>query len=176
MRCSMQFDLKQFLRTGRVPYSAALECDLSGYDWPGYEPVGPITGEFFAALDRDGKAQLQLALKAEVTAPCARCLAPAFYSCSIERGWSVGPADLESDELELPISEKGMLDIDELAFQELVLELPTVLLCSADCQGLCPVCGQPKAAGCSCCPAGPQEPAANQGLAILKELLSEDSH
>ena len=102
----MQFDLKQFLRTGRVPYSAALECDLSGYDWPGYEPVGPITGEFFAALDRDGKAQLQLALKAEVTAPCARCLAPAFYSCSIERGWSVGPADLESDELELPISEK----------------------------------------------------------------------
>ena len=172
----MQFDLKQFLRTGRVPYSAALECDLSGYDWPGYEPVGPITGEFFAALARDGKAQLQLALKAEVTAPCARCLAPAFYSCSIERGWSVGPADLESDELELPISEKGMLDIDELAFQELVLELPTVLLCSPDCQGLCPVCGQPKAAGCSCCPAGPQEPAANQGLAILKELLSEDSH
>ncbi len=172
----MQFDLKQFLRTGRVPYSAALECDLSGYDWPGYEPVGPITGEFFAALDRDGKAQLQLALKAEVTTPCARCLAPAFYSCSIERGWSVGPADLESDELELPISEKGMLDIDELAFQELVLELPTVLLCSPDCQGLCPVCGQPKAAGCSCCPAGPQEPAANQGLAILKELLSEDSH
>ncbi len=172
----MQFDLKQFLRIGRVPYSAALECDLSGYDWPGYEPVGPITGEFFAALDRDGKAQLQFALKAEVTAPCARCLAPAFYSCSIERGWSVGPADLESDELELPISEKGMLDIDELAFQELVLELPTVLLCSPDCQGLCPVCGQPKAAGCSCCPAGPQEPAANQGLAILKELLSEDSH
>lgn len=172
----MQFDLKQFLRTGRVPYSAALERDLSGYDWPGYEPVGPITGEFFAALDRDGKAQLQLALKAEVTAPCARCLAPAFYSCSIERGWSVRPADLESDELELPISEKGMLDIDELAFQELVLELPTVLLCSPDCQGLCPVCGQPKAAGCSCCPAGPQEPAANQGLAILKELLSEDSH
>ena len=172
----MQFDLKQFLRTGRVPYSAALECDLSGYDWPGYEPVGPITGEVFAALDRDGKAQLQLALKAEVTTPCARCLAPAFYSCSIERGWSVGPADLESDELELPISEKGMLDIDELAFQELVLELPTVLLCSPDCQGLCPVCGQPKAAGCSCCPAGPQEPAANQGLAILKELLSEDSH
>ena len=172
----MQFDLKQFLRTGRVPYSAALECDLSGYDWPGYEPVGPIAGEFFAALDRDGKAQLQLALKAEVTAPCARCLAPAFYSCSIERGWSVGPADLESDELELPISEKDMLDIDELAFQELVLELPTVLLCSPDCQGLCPVCGQPKAAGCSCCPAGPQEPAANQGLAILKELLSEDSH
>lgn len=172
----MQFDLKQFLRTGRVPYSAALECDLSGYDWPGYEPVGLITGEFFAALDRDGKAQLQLALKAEVTAPCARCLAPAFYSCSIERGWYVGPADLESDELELPISEKDMLDIDELAFQELVLELPTVLLCSPDCQGLCPVCGQPKAAGCSCCPAGPQEPAANQGLAILKELLSEDSH
>ena len=142
----MHFDLKQFLRTGRVPYTAALECDLSGWDWPGYEPVGPVTGEFGAALDENGKAQLHLALQAEVTAPCARCLAPASCSCSIQRHWSVGQADLESDELELPISEQGVLDIDELAFQELVLEFPTVLLCSPECQGLCPVCGQPKAA------------------------------
>ncbi|WP_394962079.1 YceD family protein [Candidatus Allofournierella merdavium] len=172
----MHFDLKQFLRTGRVPYTAALECDLSGWDWPGYEPVGPVTGEFGAALDENGKAQLHLALQAEVTAPCARCLAPASCSCSIQRHWSVGQADLESDELELPISEQGVLDIDELAFQELVLEFPTVLLCSPDCQGLCPVCGQPKAAGCSCCTAEAETPAANQGLAILKQLLSEDSH
>ena len=172
----MHFDLKQFLRTGRVPYTAALECDLSGWDWPGYEPVGPVTGEFGAALDENGKAQLHLALQAEVTAPCARCLAPASCSCSIQRHWSVGQADLESDELELPISEQGVLDIDELAFQELVLEFPTVLLCSPDCQGLCPVCGQPKAAGCSCFTAEAETPAANQGLAILKQLLSEDSH
>lgn len=172
----MHFDLKQFLRTGRVPYTAALECDLSGWYWPGYEPVGPVTGEFGAALDENGKAQLHLALQAEVTAPCARCLAPASCSCSIQRHWSVGQADLESDELELPISEQGVFDIDELAFQELVLEFPTVLLCSPDCQGLCPVCGQPKAAGCSCCTAEAETPAANQGLAILKQLLSEDSH
>ena len=111
-----------------------------------------------------------------MTAPCARCLAPASCSCSIQRHWSVGQADLESDELELPISEQGVLDIDELAFQELVLEFPTVLLCSPDCQGLCPVCGRPKAAGCSCCTAEVEMPAANKGLAILKELLSEDSH
>ena len=50
----MQFDLKQFLRTGRVPYAAALECDLSGWDWPGYEPVGPVKGEFSAALGENG--------------------------------------------------------------------------------------------------------------------------
>lgn len=172
----MQFDLKQFLRTGRVPYAAALECGLSGWDWPGYEPVGPVIGEFRAALDENGKARLHLDLSAEVTAPCARCLEPAFCSQSIERDWSVGQADLEGDELELPVSEKGVLDIDELIFQELVLEFPTVLLCSPDCQGLCPVCGRPKAAGCSCCTAEAETPAANQGLAILKQLLSEDSH
>ena len=172
----MQFDLKQFLRTGRVPYEAALERDLSGWDWPGYEPVGPVTGEFRAAPDENGKVQLYLSLQAKVTAPCARCLEPAFSSCSIERHWSFGQSDLESDEMELPVSEKGVLDVDELIFQELVLELPTVLLCSPDCQGLCPVCGRPKAAGCSCCTAEGETPAANQGLAILKELLSEDSH
>ena len=61
-------------------------------------------------------------------------------------------------------------DVDELIFQELVLEVEPVLLCSPDCQGLCPVCGTPKAAGCTCCKAEDAAPA-DARLSILKQLL-----
>ena len=60
---------------------------------------------------------------------------------------------------------------EELAYQELIFEVPAVLLCSADCQGLCPICGKKKAAGCSCQPADNAAPA-DARLSILKELLS----
>ncbi|HJA26546.1 MAG TPA: DUF177 domain-containing protein [Candidatus Fournierella merdigallinarum] len=172
----MRFDLKQFLRTGRVPYEAPLECDLAGFDWPGYTLEKPVEGSFRAELDPDGRAEVKLAVRASVTAPCARCLEDACYACEILRSWTIGPKELADNEWELPIGDTGVLDVDELVFQELVLEIPPVLLCSPDCQGLCPVCGRPKAAGCSCCAQEAETPAANQGLAILKQLLSEDSH
>lgn len=172
----MQFDLKKFLWAGRVPYKAALDQPFSGYDWPGYELDGPVRGSFGAELQPSGKALVRLEVQAAVTAPCARCLEPARHTVCLQREWLLGEQDLLSNELELPISETGVMDIGELVFQELVLEIPPVLLCSPDCQGLCPLCGTPKAAGCSCCTAGPEDAPADQGLAILKQLLSEHSH
>lgn len=167
----MVFDLKQFLQTGQTPYQAALECELSGWDWPGYAPCGPVKASFCATPGENG-AELVLSVSAQIGAACARCLGPVCQAFSFRREWQVREQDLSSGELELPISEKGGLDLDELVFEELVLEVPPVLLCSPDCQGLCPVCGNPKAAGCSCCTAGQDAPA-DARLAILKQLLNE---
>ena len=167
----MVFDLKQFLQTGRTPYETAFACDLSGWDWPGYAPCGPVKASFSAIPGENG-AELQLTVSAGISAACARCLEPVRQEHSFSRQWQVREQDLFSEELELPISEKGALDLDELIFEELVLEVPPVLLCSPDCEGVCPVCGTPKAAGCSCCTAGQSAPA-DARLAILKELLSE---
>ena len=49
-----------------------------------------------------------------------------------------------AEEPELPFDENGRLDVRELCYQELVMEVPTVLLCSDDCAGLCPICGRRK--------------------------------
>ena len=78
--------------------------------------------------------------------------------------------DLEDPIFELPCNEQGCIDLDELVYQELIFEVPAVLLCSADCQGLCPICGKKKAAGCSCKPAADAAPA-DAWLSILKQLL-----
>ena len=159
----MQFDLKKFFQTGRVPYHAELQLDLSDYDFPGYQITQPVTGTFDAALNGEGVV-LRLSLNALAQAECARCLAPVEYPCSLEQEWL-------DEYQELPIDEAGKLSVKELACEELVMEIPTVLLCSADCQGLCHVCGKPKAAGCTCCEGGSTTPV-DERLAILKQLLN----
>lgn len=165
----MLFDLKKFLQTGRTPYRTELQCELSGFDWPGYRVEKPVKVSFTAVPAEQGAA-LRLCAEARVQAECARCLEPLDQPYSIKREWLVNAQQLDSEEFELPITPKGELDLDELVFEELVMEVPPVLLCSADCLGLCPVCGTHKAAGCSCCQSG-QEAPADARLAILKQLL-----
>lgn len=166
----MQFDLKKFFQTGRVPYHAELQLDLSDYDFPGYQITQPVTGTFDAALNGEGVV-LRLSLNALAQAECARCLAPVEYPCSLEQEWLVRESELSNEYQELPIDEAGKLSVKELACEELVMEIPTVLLCSADCQGLCHVCGKPKAAGCTCCEGG-STTTVDERLAILKQLLN----
>lgn len=166
----MQFDLKKFFQTGRVPYHAELQLDLSDYDFSGYQITQPVTGTFDAALNGEGVV-LRLSLHALAQAECARCLTPVEYPCSLEQEWLVRESELSNEYQELPIDETGKLSVKELACEELVMEIPTVLLCSADCQGLCHVCGKPKAAGCTCCEGGSTTPV-DERLAILKQLLN----
>ena len=52
-----------------------------------------------------------------------------------------------------------------------MFQIPTVLLCSADCAGLCPVCGKKKAE-CTCQPVEHTEAPVDTRLAILKSLLN----
>ena len=61
---------------------------------------------------------------------CARCLEP------IERTWN------EKYYLDVPVTRSTeYIDLEENIRQEILLNLPTRLLCKEDCQGLCPDCG-----------------------------------
>ena len=71
----------------------------------------------------------------------------------------------------VPYKAHFLTSLPQAVFQELIFEIPPVLLCSADCQGLCPICGKKKAAGCTCQPADSAAPV-DARLSILKQLLS----
>ena len=85
--------------------------------------------------------------------------------------WTVRERDLDDPDFDLPLDEKGHLDVDEWLCQEFMFQIPTVLLCSADCPGLCPRCGK-KMAECTCPPAEAEAEPADARLAILKSLLN----
>lgn len=166
----MQFDLQSFLENARVPYKAHFQADLSKVDFGGFTLAAPAECDFSATPTADGAALL-LCVKAQIDAACARCLESVHRDYDFQREYLVRLRDVEDPDFELPCHEKGCLDLEELVFQELIFEVPAVLLCSADCQGLCPICGKKKAAGCTCRPADNAAPV-DARLSILKQLLS----
>ena len=75
-----------------------------------------------------------MCVRAHIDAECARCLEPLTRDYDFTREYFVRDRDLEDPDFELPCNENGCLDLEELAYQELIFEVPAVLLCSADCQ------------------------------------------
>jgi uncharacterized protein len=122
---------------------------------PGLVPVrldiSRTTGEGYA---------LRLRFEASLAGPCMRCLEPAAPSFAVDAREVSQPGAatrglrgeaalkgreqhrLESDELESPYIEDGVLDLHAWARDALALALPAQLLCRDDCAGLCSVCGR----------------------------------
>lgn len=65
------------------------------------------------------------------------------------------------------IVENEVLDLDEVAYTDILLELPTKYLCAPDCKGICPQCGQNLNEGACECRRGDIDPR----LEALKQLL-----
>lgn len=63
------------------------------------------------------------------------------------------------------------LDMEELAASDISLELPSKVLCSEDCKGLCPKCGKNLNEGSCGCPTKEVDPR----LAKLLQLLEKDN-
>lgn len=163
----MLFDLKRFWQAGLVPHTAQWQCDGTGFEWLGFSLQQPMQLDFSASTQNDG-VQIEIRLQAAVCADCARCLSPVVQSYSLVRSWVLKEAEFLCENTEFPIDANGKLDLDALACQELSMEVPSVLLCSHDCQGLCQGCGNPIAHGCSC---QAQQHTPDPRLAILKQLL-----
>ena len=65
------------------------------------------------------------------------------------------------------LTEGNSLDLDELVVSDILLELPTKLLCKDDCKGLCPSCGKNlNVGGCDC-----ETKTVDPRLEVLRQLL-----
>jgi len=166
----MQFDLKKFIATGRRPYKAEFQCDLSAWDFAGARISQPVQALFEA--ETDGSAVfMTLKAKAAVHGECARCLDPVDWEETVDAEWVAKASELDDPDFELPLNDKGQLEVGEWLGQEFMFRIPSVLLCSPDCAGLCPECGRKKAE-CLCGKAPSGAAPADARLAILKSLLN----
>ena len=166
----MQFDLRNFFLNAKVPYTAQFSADFSAEDFGGSSVSAPVSCVFTATPTMEG-ATLTLQVQAVANGECARCLAPVEQTYDFTRTYTVRPRELDDPDFELPLDEKGCLNVRELAYQELIFEIPRVLLCSADCLGLCPICGKRRVEGCHCRLTQEESPV-DARLSILKQLLS----
>ncbi len=168
----MLFDLKKFFYGGISPDKREFQADFSDCDFSGASIKLPVTVVFTAEREGDSVA-LTLESSALISANCARCLDEMEQTERVEAEWTVRERDLDDPDFELPVDEKGKLDVKEWVYQEFMFEIPTVLVCSAECVGLCPVCGK-KVADCSCNTANTEDAAnpLDPRLSILKSLLN----
>jgi len=59
--------------------------------------------------------------------------------------------ELTEAEMSIAVFDGEAIDIDEIVKEQVVLTVPTRMLCREDCKGLCPECGADRNSGeCSC--------------------------
>jgi uncharacterized protein len=83
---------------------------------------------------------LRLRFEAPMTGPCMRCIADARHVIAVDAREVDQPG--EAEELHSPYLEDGTLDLAAWARDALLLALPVQIVCSEECRGLCPVCGE----------------------------------
>jgi uncharacterized protein len=60
-------------------------------------------------------------------------------------------AELTEEELSVSVFDGEAIDVDEIVKEQILLAVPTRMLCREDCKGICPECGADKNTGeCNC--------------------------
>lgn len=99
-----------------------------------------------------GVVTLSMHISFSLLVTCDRCLKQTVQAFSYDpEHIVVRHLQNEEDEENYVIAKAESIDIAEIAMTDLLLELPTKMLCKEDCKGLCPVCGcDQNTASCDC--------------------------
>ena len=135
---------------------------------PDVRQAGPlaVTGRADLLVEHRGHKvevadiRVRAAYKGEFELLCARCVEPVMTPLAgnfdlIFRPHSVdaetGERSISPDETEIGYYEDSGLSLEDVVREQVLLSLPPRTLCSEDCKGLCPRCGQNlNLASCNC--------------------------
>lgn len=108
-------------------------------DIKGYSFACPVTIKG-SLLNRAGIVTLNYSAQFVLQANCDRCLIEfnRAYDFNFEH---ILVRSLNTDNDEFIVTESDQLDLDELIIMDVLLQLPSKMLCKVDCIGLCPHCG-----------------------------------
>jgi uncharacterized protein len=150
---------------------------------PDVTQVGPVpvTGRADLVLEHRGHnhqvadIRVRAAYKGSFNLLCARCVEPVHTPVEGDFDLIFRPAGADSDSGERSISadeteigyyEQSGLSLEDVVREQVLLSLPSRTLCTEDCKGLCPRCGQNLNTGtCNCEPTADPRWTALSGLA-----------
>lgn len=114
--------------------------ELSGVH--GYTFDGPVTVEGMFR-NRAGIVTLQYTVSCVLHVVCDRCLQELTREYSYDFSHTVVPSlQSEGDVYDTYlVAEHDSIDMNQTAISDLLLMLPTKILCREDCKGLCDICG-----------------------------------
>lgn len=161
-------DLGHFFDAEGEKLSLSYELDFSEYELFSTKPfISPVIVSG-VIKNEAGVVTLNYDLNFTLSLNCDRCLdtfTREFFQkeehALIRRLYSSEEND------DFIILQDGKLHIDELVMDDILLEVPSKLLCSDDCKGLCSRCGvNLNHSDCQCC-----KKEIDPRLSVLSELL-----
>ncbi len=124
--------------------------------------AGPLHAEGSAELlpHTDGEIRIRGHLEVLMEAECDLCLEVAQYPVSLDFDLFYEPvrADLAAEEVALDPEDVDVdfyqgdgLELEDVLREQVLLFLPMQRVCSENCQGICPVCGENRnRVNCNC--------------------------
>ena len=150
------------------------EIDFSGAE---VRQTSPLHAEGLAELlaNTDGEVRIKGQLTVTLESECDRCLALAkfpldtafdlFYRSSESLGGEEEVA-IDEGEAEIGFYEGAGMELEDILREQIMLLLPMQRVCSAECKGICPVCGRNRNEfACDC-----REVPANDRWSALRKL------
>lgn len=119
--------------------------------------------------------ELVLDITTKLTVLCSRCSIETEKNEKISVTFILTNSDplalskAQNDNADVVYIDNGILDVDELVLQTVILSLPIRFLCKSDCKGLCPKCGADLNKNTCNCPTFKPDPR----LAKLKDYLTK---
>ena len=164
----MFLDLKPLFAGSREFLSVEFEMDLSEFEFLGVKPFHAPVAISGKIVSRAGIVESQLSCKVSYVGVCDRCLKETVkdYTVEINRTIVVSLENEENDDI--AVVPDMQLDLDDFCYPDIVMSLPTKLLCKDSCKGLCPICGKNLNDGDCGCIVKEVDPR----LAALAELLN----
>jgi uncharacterized protein len=137
------FDIGRLGLSSGEGRSLDVEVPVEGFDFGGQSYLvegGAVDARLDVSHTVSGYA-FRLRFAAALEGPCVRCLETADQSVEVDAREIDQPGG--GEELSSPyFDETADLDLRSWARDALALALPTQIVCSDDCAGLCMVCGE----------------------------------
>lgn len=119
-----------------------------GIDVIGVPPGSPVRLDVRLEAVAEG-VYVSGTASAMLSGECARCLDEVSEALTVELGelfaYPDSATDATTDDDELPRVHDDQIDLEQTVRDAVVLALPLAPLCSEDCLGLCPECGERRA-------------------------------
>jgi uncharacterized protein len=164
------------IRTAQERFEAVYTPEQFGQETD-FRIAAPIALAFDIFKDKQ-QFRLVGSVKTTLELPCSRCLET--FTLPVDQAFDLryqphakntgeGEREIEEDDLTTAFYENDEIDLGQLMREQFYLALPMKPLCTADCKGLCPVCGTNLNRGACECSRSWEDPR----LAALKQFRTK---
>ena len=139
----MRLDLTRAFVTEGFEQNIDYVADLSS--WDAYlssevvsEPIR-VAGRLY---NRAGILCLEMDAEYVVSGGCDRCCEPVSVKRKANTSVILVREKQDEDSDGLVLADGDFIETDDIVAESIMLDIPSKILCSEDCKGLCPMCGQ----------------------------------